>query len=87
LKAQQEFVGNGEQPKIADDYSKLMSPKHFEEFCLPPLRRAFLKFGGIGVFHKDSNTKHILEKLSRTGVKVLFGFCPELDLREVKTSL
>jgi len=87
LKAQQEIVGDFRWFAVADDYSGLMSPKHFEEFCLPPLKRIFSKFSGIGVFHNDSNTGHILEKLPETGAGVLFGFCPELDLTEAKAKI
>ena len=87
LKAQQEIVGEFRWFAIADDYSGLMSPKHFQEFCIPPLKRIFSKFSGIGVFHNDSNTRHILERLPEIGARVLFGFCPELDLAEVKTKI
>jgi len=87
LKVQQEIVGGFRWFAVADDYSGLMSPKHFEEFCLPLLKRIFSKFSGIRVFHNDSNTRHILEKLPETGARVLFGFCPELGLAEVKTKI
>lgn len=87
LEAQQEIVGEFRWFAIADDYPGLVSREHFKKFCFPCLKRIFNRFNGIGVFHIDSDTNHVLDLLPETEAEVLFGFSTEVDLAVAKEKI
>ena len=84
LKAQLEVIDDPLGIFVLDDIPGLLSPNLFEEFGYQTLKAIFQDFGGmLKVFHCDSNTSHILEKLADTGFNV-FNYDYEMDTAEVK---
>jgi uroporphyrinogen decarboxylase len=84
LKAQLEIINDPIGIFVLDDIPGLLSPKLFEEFGYKSLKNIFQEFSNkIRAFHCDSNTSHILEKLSEVGFQI-FNFSHLMDIADVK---
>ena len=84
LRAQLDVIREPVGVFVLDDVPGMLSPKLFEEFGYPSLKKIFSEFNDkIRVFHCDSNTTHILEKLCETGFQV-FNFSHLMDIADVK---
>jgi len=87
VRAQEKIGGKLRRYLIADDSSGLISLQHFKEFILPYMKKIFSVFSyGIGIFHCDSNTSHLLDSITEIGMDV-FNFGPEIDIKEIKDKI
>lgn len=87
LKAQLKLIKGPLGILLLDDIPGLISPKQFEEFGFPYLKKIFDEFKGLlKVYHNDTNTSHILERLADTGFDV-FNLGYEIDIGEAKKKI
>jgi len=87
LKALDEVSGGTKLSFICDDIPGLISPKFFEEFGFPYMKKIFQSFNGkLRIYHNCKRSMHILERLVDTGFQV-FNFSFENNLKETKARL
>ncbi|MBS7622138.1 uroporphyrinogen decarboxylase family protein [Candidatus Bathyarchaeota archaeon] len=84
VKAMDEVVGESEILFMCDDIPGLISPKFFEEFGFPYMKKIFDAFSKkLKIYHNCKGSMHILERLADTGFQV-FNFSFENDTTETK---
>jgi uroporphyrinogen decarboxylase len=87
IKAMDEVSGGSEIIFMCDDIPGLISPKFFNEFALPYMKKIFSSCNGkIKFYHNCKGSMHILESLTDTGFQV-FNFSFENDLEETKSRI
>jgi uroporphyrinogen decarboxylase len=87
MKAMDEISGGSEIIFMCDDIPGLISPKFFNEFALPHMKKIFDSFKGkVKFYHNCKSSMHILESLAETGFQV-FNFSFENDLEETKNRI
>lgn len=84
MKAMDDVSGGSEIIFMCDDIPGLISPKFFNEFALPYMKKIFNSFKGkVKFYHNCKGSMHILEPLVETGFQV-FNFSFENNLEETK---
>lgn len=84
VKAMDEVVGESRIIFMCDDIPGLISPKFFEEFGFPYMKKVFDAFNKkLKIYHNCKNSMHILERLADTGFQV-FNFSFENRIAETK---
>jgi uroporphyrinogen decarboxylase len=84
IKALEEVSGGSDFVFLADDIPGLISPRFFEEFGFPYMKKIYDSFSGkIRVYHNDAKTMHLLERIADVGVQ-LFNFSFQNDLKQTK---
>lgn len=82
LKAQLAAAPTAEGILLLDDIPGLMSLDDYSEFAHPYLEAILGEFSGkLKIYHNDSNTTHILPKLSQLDIDI-FNFGKEVPLQE-----
>ena len=87
LKAQVDVIGDSvEGIFILDDIVGFLSPKQYQEFAHPYLKKIFGSFpeSWVKVYHNDANVGPFLEDLAATGFDVL-NWSHNLDISEVRS--
>jgi uroporphyrinogen decarboxylase len=84
VKAMDEISGGSNIIFMCDDIPGLISPKFFEEFGFPYMKKIFQTFSNkLKIYHNCKNSMHILERLANTGFQV-FNFSFENNIAETK---
>jgi uroporphyrinogen decarboxylase len=87
LKALDEISGGTKFVFLCDDIPGLISPKFFEEFGFPYMKKIFQTFNTkLKIYHNCKSSMHILEKLADTGFQV-FNFSFENNLQQTKARI
>lgn len=87
LQAQLDTLREPEGIMLLDDLVGMISPKHYQEFAAPYLRRIFDEFEGlVRVYHNDTPCPHLHGPLAEANFDV-FNFSHTADIAEVKASM
>lgn len=87
LHAQLEMIREPEGIMLLDDIVGMVSPKHYEAFIAPRLRRIFDEFEGlIRVYHNDTPCPHLYPALAEANFDV-FNFTHEVDIAQAKAMM
>jgi uroporphyrinogen-III decarboxylase len=87
LHAQLEMIREPEGIMLLDDIVGMVSPKHYDAFIAPRLRRIFDEFEGlIRVYHNDTPCPHLYPALAEANFDV-FNFTHEVDIAQAKAMM
>lgn len=87
VKAMDEVAGEAKIIFMCDDIPGLISPKFFDEFGFPYMKKIFDAFNKkLRIYHNCKNSMHILERLTDTGFQV-FNFSFENKIVETKSRI
>jgi uroporphyrinogen decarboxylase len=87
LHAQLETLHEPEGIMLLDDVVGMVSPKHYQEFAAPYLRRIFDEFEGlVRVYHNDTPCPHLYSALAEANFDV-FNFSHTADIAETKAKM
>ena len=87
LHAQLDMIREPEGIMVLDDVVGMVSPKHYDEFIAPRLRRIFDEFEGlIRIYHNDTPCPHLFPALAEANFDV-FNFAYEVDIAQAKAMM
>ncbi len=87
LHAQLDVLRAPEGVLLLDDIVGLLSPRLFDQFARPFLKRIFDEFQGlIRIYHNDTPCPHLSERIASVGCDV-FNFSHVMDIAEVQAKM
>ena len=87
LQAQLDVLYEPEGILLLDDVVGMMSPRLYEKFAAPCLRRIFDSFEGlVRVYHNDTPCEHLYDAFTEANFDV-FNFSHEADIAVVKARM